>query len=82
MARNSSIKGTEPKHLVSVFILPPSTKELEIRLKSRGQDSDEEVKRRMAEANSEITHWAEYDYIIINYEIEKNIKKAKINFNY
>ena len=72
-----ALRETEPKHLVSVFILPPSTKELEIRLKSRGQDSDEEVKRRMAEANSEITHWAEYDYIIINYEIEKTLKKLK-----
>ncbi len=72
-----ALREMEPKHLVSVFILPPSTKELEIRLKSRGQDSDEEVKRRMAEANSEITHWAEYDYIIINYEIEKTLKKLK-----
>ena len=72
-----ALREMEPKHLVSVFILPPSTKELEIRLKSRGQDSDDEVKRRMAEANSEITHWAEYDYIIINYEIEKTLKKLK-----
>ncbi len=72
-----ALREMEPKHLVSVFILPPSTKELEIRLKSRGQDSDEEVKRRMAEASSEITHWAEYDYIIINYQIEKTLKKLK-----
>ena len=72
-----ALRETEPKHLVSVFILPPSTKELEIRLKSRGQDSDEEVKRRMAEANSEITHWAEYDYIIINYEIDETLEKLK-----
>ena len=72
-----ALREMEPKHLVSVFILPPSTKELEIRLKSRGQDSNKEVKRRMAEANSEITHWAEYDYIIINYEIEKTLKKLK-----
>ncbi len=72
-----ALREMEPKNLVSVFILPPSTKDLEIRLKSRGQDSNEEVKRRMAEANSEITHWAEYDYIIINYEIEKTLKKLK-----
>ena len=72
-----ALREMEPKHLVSVFILPPSTKELEIRLKSRGQDSDEEVKKRMAEANSEITHWAEYDYIIINYKIEKTLEKLK-----
>ena len=72
-----ALREMEPKHLVSVFILPPSTKELEIRLKGRGQDSDDEVKRRMAEANSEITHWAEYDYIIINYEITQTLEKLK-----
>ena len=72
-----ALREMEPKHLVSVFILPPSTKELEMRLKTRGQDSDDEVKRRMAEANSEITHWAEYDYIIINYEIDETLEKLK-----
>ena len=72
-----ALREMEPNHLVTVFILPPSTKELEIRLKSRGQDSKDEVKRRMAEANSEITHWAEYDYIIINYEIDETLEKLK-----
>ena len=70
-----ALREMEPKHLVSVFILPPSKKELEFRLRNRGQDTDEEVTRRMAEANSEITHWAEYDYVIINYEIEKTLEK-------
>ena len=72
-----ALREMEPKHLVSVFILPPSTIELGKRLKSRGQDSPEEVKKRMAEANSEITHWAEYDYIIINNNIEKTLEKLK-----
>tara|TARA_B100000029_G_scaffold500601_1_gene572583 strand:+ start:1234 stop:1866 length:633 start_codon:yes stop_codon:yes gene_type:complete len=72
-----ALRELEPKHLVSVFILPPSTIELEKRLKSRGQDSPEEVKKRMAEANSEITHWAEYDYIIINNDIESTLEKLK-----
>ena len=72
-----ALREMGPNHLVTVFILPPSTKEFEIRLKSRGQDSDDEVKRRMAEANSEITHWAEYDYIIINYEIDETLEKLK-----
>ncbi len=54
--------------LVSVFILPPSTAELERRLKSRAQDSDEVVARRMAKAADEISHWAEYDYIVVNDE--------------
>ena len=72
-----ALRETEPKHLVSVFILPPSTRELESRLKSRGQDSDETVKKRMEEATSEITHWAEYDYIIVNYEIEKTLESLR-----
>ena len=72
-----ALRELEPKHLVSVFILPPSTEELERRLQNRGQDSANEVKKRMAEANSEITHWAEYDYIIINRDIGKTLEKLK-----
>ncbi len=60
--------------IVSVFILPPSKKELENRLKKRGQDSDEVVKKRMSEATSEITHWAEYDYVIINEDLNSSVK--------
>ena len=52
--------------VVSIFILPPSKAELERRLRLRAQDSDEVVARRMAKANDEISHWAEYDYIIVN----------------
>lgn len=55
--------------LVSVFILPPSLAELERRLKSRNQDSDEVVARRMAKAESEISHWREYDYVLVNDDI-------------
>lgn len=54
------------KDLVRVFILPPSKQELERRLKERAQDSAEVVARRMSKANQEISHWAEYDYIIVN----------------
>ncbi|MCC3859964.1 guanylate kinase [Pseudemcibacter aquimaris] len=57
--------------LVRVFILPPSKAELLNRLKTRAQDSDEVVAKRMAEANAEISHWAEYDYVIINDDLEK-----------
>jgi len=57
--------------LVRVFILPPSRRELEKRLKSRAQDSDEVVAKRMAKANSEISHWAEYDYVIINDSLDQ-----------
>lgn len=50
----------------SVFILPPSNGELERRLNARGQDSDAVIAKRMAEAKSEISHYNEYDYVIIN----------------
>ena len=59
------------KDLVRVFILPPGKDELERRLKTRAQDSDEVVARRMAKANQEISHWAEYDYIIVNDDLGK-----------
>ena len=60
--------------IVSVFILPPSKQELERRLKSRGQDADEVVKKRMDEASAEITHWAEYDYVVINKNLNDSVK--------
>ncbi|HRW30440.1 MAG TPA: guanylate kinase, partial [Emcibacteraceae bacterium] len=70
-------QGTQQLHekvgsdLVRVFILPPSKAELEKRLKTRAQDTDEVVAKRMAKANAEISHWAEYDYVIINDDLEK-----------
>lgn len=59
--------------LVSVFILPPSLEELESRLRNRAQDSEEVVQKRMNEAFSEMSHWAEYDYIIINRDIDDSV---------
>lgn len=61
------------KDLVTVFILPPSAADLEARLRSRAQDSDEVVRRRMAEASAEISHFREYDYVIINHEVEESL---------
>jgi guanylate kinase len=63
--------------LVSVFVLPPSTRELERRLKSRAQDSPAEVARRMAKAADEMSHWAEYDYIIVNHDIEASTRRVQ-----
>lgn len=57
--------------MVSVFILPPSLAELERRLHSRAQDSAEVVRKRMDKAASEISHWDEYDYVVINDDIER-----------
>ena len=59
--------------LVSVFILPPSTPELERRLKSRAQDSDEVVARRMREAADELSHYPEYDYIVVNRDMDQSV---------
>ena len=59
--------------VVSVFILPPSAEALEDRLKTRAEDSDEVVLRRMRGASNEIQHWHEYDYIVVNYDIDRSI---------
>jgi guanylate kinase len=52
--------------LVTIFILPPSMSELERRLRSRGTDSDHVIRDRMARAGGEISHWPEYDYVLVN----------------
>lgn len=58
--------------LVRVFVLPPSAEALETRLRQRAQDPEEVVARRMAEASSEISHWAEYDYVIVNDDLAES----------
>jgi len=63
--------------VVSVFILPPSTQELERRLHTRAQDSDEVVGARMSKAADEMSHWAEYDYIIVNQDIEQSAAQIR-----
>lgn len=63
--------------LVRIFILPPSVKELEERLRKRAQDSEETVQKRMAQAESEISHWAEYDYVLINDDLERTYEDLK-----
>ncbi|HLJ65671.1 MAG TPA: guanylate kinase, partial [Stellaceae bacterium] len=65
-----ALKQVMREDLVSVFILPPSTGELRRRLELRAQDSAEVVERRMARAADEISHWAEYDYVVINDDID------------
>jgi len=57
--------------VVSVFILPPSAADLEKRLHSRAQDSDEVIRKRMSRASHEMSHWAEYDYIVINHDVNE-----------
>lgn len=59
--------------LVSVFILPPSRAELERRLRARAQDPEDVVRRRMAKAADEMSHWAEYDYVVVNARIDEAV---------
>lgn len=69
------LHATSPHDLVSVFILPPSLTELERRLYTRAQDSTEVVQKRMAKAISEISHWEEYDYVIVNQDLDEALEK-------
>lgn len=71
------VAETARKDLVSVFILPPSTAELERRLRTRAQDPEEVVRGRMANAAEEMSHWAEYDYIIINQDISESVAAVR-----
>ena len=64
--RNSALG----RDVVSIFVLPPSIAELDRRLRSRGQDSDAVIAGRMAKSRDEISHWAEYDYVIVNTDID------------
>jgi guanylate kinase len=57
--------------LVSVFVLPPSIPELERRLKERAQDQDDVIHARMGKAADEMSHWAEYDYVVINHDLDR-----------
>jgi guanylate kinase len=63
--------------LVSVFVLPPSVQSLAKRLETRAQDSKAVIKSRMAKASDEMSHWAEYDYVIVNNDL--NIAFAELN---
>ena len=63
--------------LVKVFILPPNMCELEMRLKKRAQDSDEVIAKRMAKSEAEISHWAEYDYVIVNENIDTALAELR-----
>ena len=65
------------KDLVRIFILPPSTEELERRLRSRAQDPEDVLQGRMAKAADEMSHWAEYDYIIVNNDVAESLTQVQ-----
>lgn len=71
------LKASAKGDLVSVFILPPSIQELERRLRGRAQDSEEVMRRRMARAADEMSHWPEYDYIVVNRDVDESIAQVK-----
>jgi len=66
-----------PEDLVSIFILPPTWEELKNRLVKRGQDSAEEIASRMDKAQDEISHYDEYHYVIVNYDVDESIKHVR-----
>lgn len=71
--RNSALG----QHVLSIFILPPSIPELERRLVTRGQDSAEVIENRMAKSHNEISHWPEYNYVLVNQDIDETDAKLK-----
>jgi guanylate kinase len=71
------IKQAMRDDVVSIFILPPSIAELDRRLRSRGQDSDEVIAGRMAKSRDEISHWAEYDYVLVNEDLGHTFDRLK-----
>ena len=63
--------------MVGIFILPPSTAELEARLRSRAQDSDATVRYRLAQVANDVTHWPEYDYVLINRDLAMSVAAVR-----
>ena len=75
------LKARARQDLVSVFILPPSIKELEKRLFKRAQDTSEIVANRMSKSASEMSHYPEYDYVVINYDLDKSVQQVQSILN-
>jgi guanylate kinase len=71
------LKATVRDDLVSVFVLPPSMAALEERLRRRAQDSDEVVRTRMSKSADEMSHWPEYDYVIVNRDLEQSLRQVR-----
>lgn len=74
---NRQLRQNAGADVVSVFILPPSIAELERRLVGRGQDSAEIIAKRMSKAHDEISHWDEYDYVLVNVTLEDCIAQVR-----
>ncbi len=72
-----ALRAAEPQDVVGIFILPPSMAELERRLHARAEDSADVIKQRMARSINEISHWEEYDYVLVNTLLEQTLIQIK-----
>jgi len=73
----AALREASDEDVVSVFVLPPSAGALEERLKTRAADSDDVVVRRMRGASNEIQHWDEYDYVLVNFDVDKSVEAVR-----
>jgi len=71
------LKEKMPSDVISVFVLPPSAAELKSRLERRAEDSDEIITRRLRNAAEEIQHWKEYDYVLVNRDLDKSFARVR-----
>ncbi|MCP5432544.1 MAG: guanylate kinase [Alphaproteobacteria bacterium] len=71
------LRANAPEDLVLVFVLPPSAAALENRLRTRAQDSAEVIRDRMSRAAEEVSHWGEYDYVIVNDDLERAYNEVR-----
>jgi guanylate kinase len=73
----ASLRAKAPGDVVTVFILPPSAADLEQRLNVRAEDPPDVVHRRMRGASNEIQHWDEYDYVVVNHDVEQSLASLR-----
>ncbi len=73
----AALRDASGEDVVSVFVLPPSAGALEERLRTRAADADEVVVRRMRGASNEIQHWDEYDYVLVNFDVDKSVEAVR-----
>jgi guanylate kinase len=71
------LRSGAAEDMVGVFILPPSTPELERRLRGRAQDSEDTVRFRLAQVAGDVTHWAEYDYVLVNRQFDESVEAVR-----
>ena len=72
-----ALRAAEPQDVVGIFILPPSMAELERRLRARAEDTEDVIQQRMARSLNEISHWEEYDYVLVNTLLEQTLAQIR-----